>query len=334
VLRQAYMRTLLALPAIAAARALPSTTQAALAEALAELRNMATAMERSSRMHGLRVPVRDEAHANRPHPTHTPAAAPAPSQPARPPFTTGERPPVSIIILTWNGLNYTQACLESLRAKTCGVDYHLVIVDNGSGDGTREWLRAQDDLTLIENEQNAGFTRGNNQGMAVVPPDHDVLLLNNDTLIVQEDWLARLRDVANSHADYGVVGCKLLHANGTLQHAGTYMPTGTFWGYQIGGYEANIGQYPGIREVEGVTGACMYIRRDVRAVVGELDEAFFSYFEDTDYCVRATLHGYKIVCVGDVYVVHRENTSTKLNNENWSAMFSRAQALYTPAALA
>jgi GT2 family glycosyltransferase len=327
VLRQAYLHTMLALPTIAAGRALPATAQTALAAALADLRTTATALERTSRMGGLQLPTRNGPRPHG-HPTRGPSAPAAAPARARPPFTTGARPPVSIVILTWNGLEFTRACLESLRAKTCDVEYHLVVVDNGSTDGTREWLRAQNDITLIENETNVGFTRGNNQGMAIVPPDHDVLLLNNDTLIIQENWLARLREVANDHPDYGIVGCKLLHPNGALQHAGTYMPVGTFWGYQIGGYEANIGQYPGVREVEGVVGACMYIRRDVRATIGGLDEDYFSYFEDTDYCLRAALHGYKIVCVGDVYVVHRENTSAKLNNANWSAMFSRSQAIF------
>jgi GT2 family glycosyltransferase/glycosyltransferase involved in cell wall biosynthesis len=321
VLRQAYLRALLDLRAIAAERGLPATERDRLAAALADLRNTATTLERTSRMGGLHVPSNGVAPPPRDHTGEAPA-------PARPGFTRGDRPPVSIIMLTWNGIEYTRACLESIWANTRDVDYHLVIVDNGSSDGTREWLCGLPDITLIENATNLGFTRGNNQGMAAVPPDHDVLLLNNDTVIVQENWLARLRDVANGHPDYGVVGCTLLRTDGALQHAGTYMPTSNFFGYQIGGGEAYVGQYSSVREVEGVVGACMYIRRDLRTAIGGLDEAFFSYFEDTDYCLRAAEAGYKVVCVGDVQVVHHENISSKLNRADWWKMFGAAQATF------
>ncbi len=89
------------------------------------------------------------------------------------------------------------------------------------------------------------------------------------------------------------------------------MPTDSFWGCQIGGGEAYIGQYPVVREVEGITGACMYIRHDVRALLGGFDEAYISYFEDTDYCLRAQQAGFKIVCTGGVQVVHFENTGAR-----------------------
>jgi GT2 family glycosyltransferase len=231
-------------------------------------------------------------------------------------------------MLTWNGLEVTQNCIASLRERTKGVDYQLVVVDNGSSDGTLEWLRAQPDIKLIANQQNLGFTRGNNQGIAAVPPEHDILLLNNDTIILQDHWLAHLREVANSHPDYGVVGCTLLRADGDLQHAGTYMPVSNFWGYQIGGGEPFVGQYPGVREVEGVVGAAMYIRRDCRAAIGGLDEDYFSYFEDTDYCLRAQQAGFKVVCTGGTQIKHLENTSAKLNNVNWWKMFGAAQKIF------
>lgn len=237
-------------------------------------------------------------------------------------------PPVAIIILTWNGLHYTQECLDSLRALTTDVDYQMIVVDNGSTDGTREYLRSLDWVTLIENETNEGFTRGNNRGLRHVPPGYDVLLLNNDTRILQSNWLARMREAAHSDPTYGIVGCRLIMTDGRLVHAGTYMPTDTFWGWQIGSAEEDIGQYPGVREVEGVIGACVYIRRDALETIGPLDERFFSYFEDTDYCLMAQKAGYKIVCVGDVRVMHHENVSTKLNKVDWWGMFGHSQNLF------
>ncbi len=235
---------------------------------------------------------------------------------------------ITIIILTWNGLPITRACIASLRATDAGADYRVCVVDNGSTDGTLEWLRDQPDIQLIANAQNLGFTAGNNQGMADAPPEDDVLLLNNDTLLVQPGWLGRLREVAHSDASYGIVGCKLLFEDGRLQHAGTYLPPSTYWGYQIGGGERDVGQFPGVREVEGITGACMYIRADVRAAIGGLDADFFSYFEDTDYCLRAARAGFKTVVAGDVRVVHRENTSTKINSVNFQQMFGAGQETF------
>jgi GT2 family glycosyltransferase len=235
---------------------------------------------------------------------------------------------VSIIMLTWNGLEYTRACIESIRRHTAEIAYQLIVVDNGSADGTREWLRAQADVTLIENESNLGFTRGNNQGMAAATPGSDLLLLNNDTLIAQNGWLARLRSVAHAALDHGIVGCILLHTNGRLQHAGTYMPTHTYWGHQVGGGEVYVGQYPGAREVQGITGACMYIRRDLHDAIGALDPAYFSYFEDSDYCLRARQAGYRVLCVGDVQITHHENTSSKINRSDWRAMFSAGQQIF------
>jgi GT2 family glycosyltransferase/glycosyltransferase involved in cell wall biosynthesis len=324
-LRQGYLRALIDLPALAAARGLTPAEQRDLAAQLGALRDQATLAERASRLRGLLLPpsalVAPAINGRNGH-------APEPLLPTRPPFSVGQTPPVAIIMLTWNGLAVTRDCVESIRTYTKGVAYTLVVVDNGSTDGTREWLAQQADIELIANAENVGFTKGNNQGLAAVGPEYDVLLLNNDTLILQDHWLAHLRDVANGHADYGVVGCTLLRADSSLQHAGTYMPVSNFWGYQIGGGETFVGQYPGVREVEGVVGAAMYIRRDVRATIGGLDEDYFSYYEDTDYCLRARQAGWKVVCTGGTQIKHLENTSTKLNNVDWLRMFSAAQKVF------
>lgn len=237
-------------------------------------------------------------------------------------------PTVAIIILTWNGLALTQRCLESLRAHTRGVRYTITVVDNGSSDGTCAWLREQPDIRLIANEQNLGYVRGNNQAIAATPPEHDILLLNNDTELVDADWLAHLQAVAHSHPGYGIVGCTLFFPDGRLQHAGAWMPPDTFWGVQIGGGQLDIGQYPGVRVVESVTGACMYIRADLRAAIGGLNEAFVSYYEDTDYCLRAAQAGFQTVCTGGTRIIHHENSSTKLNRVDWRTLFQRGQQTF------
>src|SRR3954466_6253961 len=117
-------------------------------------------------------------------------------------------PPIYLVILTWNGLAFTRRCLDTLVDNTAGVDYRVIVADNGSTDGTLEYLRGRPEVTLIENGQNLGFVRGNNVALRTVPADADVVLLNNDTEFHQPDWLARLRDCAHSAPDIGVVGCR------------------------------------------------------------------------------------------------------------------------------
>jgi len=238
------------------------------------------------------------------------------------------RTEATILILTWNGLPYTRACLESLRAHTpIGQDVHVLVVDNGSTDGTLDYLYSLDWVQVIENGRNLGYVRGNNVGLKAISSG-DVVLLNNDVVVPREGWLEELQDVAYSADDIGIVGPRLVLPDGRLLHAGTYMPLGSFWGQQIGSLEKDLNQYAHNREVEGVVGACMYIKRAVIEQVGLLDEDYFSYFEDTDYCLRAREAGFRTVCAGGVTLIHHENVSTKLNKVNFSKVFKRSQRIF------
>lgn len=234
----------------------------------------------------------------------------------------------TIIILTWNGLAYTKRCLETLRERTLFPDYEVVVVDNGSTDGTVEYLRSQPWLRLIENGANLGFVKGNNRALAECDDDSDFLLLNNDTEIFQPDWLTRLQQSAYRAPDIGIVGARLRRPDGMLQHAGTYMPVETFWGQQVGAGEKDVNQYNADAEVEGVVFACVYIKREVFARIGPLDEDYFSYFEDSDYCLKARAHGFKVVCCGSATIVHHENTSTKVNKVSHEGMFLESQQTF------
>lgn len=237
---------------------------------------------------------------------------------------------VAVIILTWNGLDYTQSCLNTLKAYTSINDdrLHIIVVDNGSTDGTIEYVRNLKWVTLIENGRNLGFVRGNNIGIRAAPPQSDILLLNNDVEITQDKWLEGIQQVAYSSEDIGIVGCRLRLPDGRLLHAGTYMPLSTWWGQQIGSLEKDVNQYARDRDVEGVVGACMYIKRSVIETIGLLNEAFFSYFEDTDYCLQAAEAGFRTVCAGNVTLIHHENVSTDVNQADFSDMFQRSQRVF------
>lgn len=235
---------------------------------------------------------------------------------------------VTIIILTWNGLAYTKRCLETLRGRTVFPDYEVVVVDNGSTDGTVEYLRSLPWLRLFENGDNLGFVKGNNRAMAECVGDSDFVLLNNDTEIIQPEWLSRLQATAYSAPEVGIVGARLRRPGGMLQHAGTYMPIETFWGQQVGAGEKDVNQFNADAEVEGAVFACAYIKREVYEQVGPLDEDYFSYFEDSDYCLKARSHGFKVVCCGSVTVVHHENISTKVNKVSHGGMFLESQKTF------
>lgn len=237
------------------------------------------------------------------------------------------QPKVSIILLTWNGLKYTKQCVESLMHKTKAENYEIIVVDNGSADGTIDYVESLKSVTLLKNRMNLGFTRGNNLGIAATK-NTDVVLLNNDMIITQDNWLDCLQRTAYSYRDIGIVGCRLINEEGTLLHAGTYIYPETYRGQQIGGGEGDINQFNSMNEVDGVVFACAYIKREVIEKVGLLDEDFFAYFEDTDYCLRARKHGYKTVCSGDVTLIHYQNVSSDENKLSLFDIYKKSQKTF------
>ena len=234
---------------------------------------------------------------------------------------------VTIIILTWNGLNYTKLCLDSLKAKTTYPNYRVIVVDNHSTDGTIEYLKMLDWIKLVQNQSNEGFVKGNNIGIRLTESE-DVILLNNDIIITQSDWIERLRKTAYLDNKIGIVGCRLLNQKNELLHAGTYMYRETYCGQQIGGLQLDINQYNLARKVEGVVFATVYIKREVLNDIGLLDEDYFSYFEDTDYCFKAQQKGYEIYCAGDVTLIHFQNVSVKVNKVSFSDMYLKSQKTF------
>ncbi len=178
-------------------------------------------------------------------------------------------PSTTLIVLAWNRWDLTRKCLATLR-ETDLTNAEVLVVDNGSTDETPAELRKLDWVRVLTLPSNLGFVRGNNAGIEAVDRSHDVVLLNNDLVFTQRDWLQRLRAAAWSSPDIGIAGCRLVLPDGRLLHAGTYILPDTLWGQQIGSLEKDVGQYPGVREVEGIIFACAYLRREVIAKIGGL----------------------------------------------------------------
>lgn len=237
---------------------------------------------------------------------------------------TGTRRPVAVVILTWNALEWTKRCLAALKSRTDHPAWRVIVVDNGSTDGTVEWLQADAELTVVTNGANLGYSKGCNIGIARREAGEDVVLMNNDVVVTDPDWLTKLQDAAFGLPDTGVVGTRLVNEDGRIAHLGSYMPPSTPWGQQMGGHELDINQAVRDRPVEGVVFAQVYLRDECIQAIGGLDEDFFAYFEDTDYCLRAQRAGFGVRYTGAVTSVHVNNVSTRENGVDFWSLFNKS----------
>ncbi len=224
------------------------------------------------------------------------------------------RPRVIILILNWNGKEDTGECLKSL-AGIAYTSYDVLIVDNHSSDGSVEYFsRSFPDVRLLENSKNLGFAGGNNVGISYaldrLSPDY-ILLLNNDTG-VDRGFLDELVDMAEKDDGIGIIGPKVYYYGGDrINSAGGKVRWLTGIGKNVGAGEADRGQYDRAAEVDYVQGCALLVKREVFDSIGYLDESFFIYLEDVDFCLRAKKAGYKVVYNPRSVIYHKENRSIK-----------------------
>jgi hypothetical protein len=235
---------------------------------------------------------------------------------------------ISIIIVTWNGIDLTKRCLDSLFSSSLPRGTEIIVVDNASSDGTQDYIKTLPRIKLIENKKNLGFGKAVNKGILNAKDNSHIVLLNNDTNLIDKLWLKKLSVQLKTHPNHGIIGVKILMEDGKIQHCGAYLPLDTLWGQQIASNEVDINQYAGIHEEESVVFACVLISRKVLKKIGLLDERFFAYFEDTDFCLRAANNLFKVVVNNDVTVVHAENSSTKINNVSHQELFLKSQSIF------
>ncbi len=227
---------------------------------------------------------------------------------------------VSIIMLTYNQLEDTKICVESLFKHTTDVNYELIFVDNGSTkDDTKTYLetlqKEHKNIKTIFNEENLGFACANNQGIEEAEGEY-VLLLNND-VILTDGWLSRMLDIAESDERIGVVAPCTNHASGRQ--------VVTFGGTEkddegIQQFAKNLLlKYAGKRiSVGRIIGFCMLIKREVLFKVGVLDELFGpGGYEDYDYCMRVKREGYNIIIALDTFIFHIGGKGYSSNNMDY-----------------
>ncbi|MBK8000463.1 MAG: glycosyltransferase [Verrucomicrobia bacterium] len=241
------------------------------------------------------------------------------------PSRNGKTPRVSIVIPTFNNLALTKQCLAALYQTTPAALAEIIIVDNGSTDGSVPFFEAEQNagrLRAALNPQNLGFARGCNQG-ALEARGEFVLFLNNDTQ-TQPGWLEAMLN-ATRETQAGVVGCKLLYPDGSIQHAGIEFINGVP-DHRFRHAAANAPEVNQRREFDMVTGACFLMPKKLFVDLGGFDEVFRNGVEDVDLCLRVRGAGHKVVYEPEAVVIHHEGkTQGRFNHvtENLKIFFAR-----------
>ncbi len=247
---------------------------------------------------------------------------------------------IAVIIVNWNGKKDTIDCLASLgKLKTQSSKLKTYVVDNGSTDGSVEAIRKGfSDVVILETGKNLGFTGGNNIGIrqALLGGADFVWLLNNDTTVDQSaltELIAAFED-----PNVGIGGSKIYFAPGREYHRDWYKQKDrghVFWyaGGQIdwnnmyashrGVDEVDHGQYDRTQETPFVTGCSMMVRKEVFDKVGYLDEKFFAYLEDLNFCLRAKQSGYKLLYVPKSVVWHNNAGSSSVGSSTHQYYMTR-----------
>jgi hypothetical protein len=222
-------------------------------------------------------------------------------------------PRYSVVILTWNSRQHAAACLDSLAGAAPGYASELIVVDNGSHDGTPDLvLEHAPHARLVRNQTNRGVAAARNQGL-VLSRAPVAIILDVDT-VVMPGALARLLDFLASNPSVGVCGPRLLLPDGSIQPSCQLFPTvvdkiarqlpmglGNRWLRDV---ELSDWNHDGVRDVDYVVGACQAIRRAALRDVGWLDERIFYGPEDVDFCIRMRLAGWRVTYLGDAVVRH------------------------------
>lgn len=228
-------------------------------------------------------------------------------------------PDLSIIILSYNTRELTSACIESLYKHTRAVDFEVLVVDNASEDGSQAELKQlakrHKNMQLMLSDKNLGFVKGNNKAMKRARGKY-ILLLNSDTEL-KSPVLPQILEWMNSHPKSGIATCELKNPDGTSQGSGGAFPTiaNVFaWmfflddlpilGKLINSYHPKVRQSGKAQKVDWITGAFFMIRKEVISKIGYLNEDFFMYVEDMEYCYRVRKAGWEVWYLPQVSIIH------------------------------
>ena len=234
-------------------------------------------------------------------------------------------PNTSIIILTYNNLEFTKACIESIKKYTEPDTYEIIVVDNNSEDDTVSYLKELKDITLICNEKNEGFPKGCNIGIAHAQKENDILLLNNDT-IVTTNWLKNLKIALYSSDNVGAVGAISNHQENLQGCDFTYED---FESMQEKAKENNQSNKEKWEEKVCLIGYCMLIKRTVFNLIGALNEGYSpGYIEDNDLSLNIIEKGYKLLLCHDAFIHHYLGTEFRRDTEKFNQLILKNRAYF------
>lgn len=232
---------------------------------------------------------------------------------------------LSIIIVNYNTGQLTASCVKNILQKKLPVSYEIIVVDNGSDDDSVSLLKSDyPEIQVIANEQNLGLARAVNIGIEQAGGQY-ILVLNPDIVVI-DDAIEKLIDYMEQNPDVGVAGGKLLSPNGKLQYSSyrfykpmtiLYRRTGlgnTKKGKQaVSRFLMKDYDHSQITDVDWLMGACLLIRTKALKQVGGMDERFFLYFEDVDWCRRFWEKGWRVVYMPKAHFSHYHQQSSRTN---------------------
>jgi hypothetical protein len=248
---------------------------------------------------------------------------------------------LSVIIVNYNVRVFLENALVTILKALEGIAGEVIVVDNASDDGSVEMIRQKfPSVRLIVNPSNLGFAAANNVGINASAGQY-LLLLNPDT-IVQEDTFSVMIEAMEKNPEIGLAGCKILNSDGSLQLAcRRSFPTPWIALTKIVGLSA---LFPGSKlfsrynleyldpdasyEVDAVSGSFMFLRREVFEAVGGLDEQFFMYGEDLDWCFRVKQAGWKVFYIHDTQIIHYKGQSARRSEIDEVKLFYDAMRLF------
>lgn len=250
-------------------------------------------------------------------------------------------PDLSIIIVNYNVKEFLQNLLDSLYTGVRNLKAEIIVIDNNSEDGSANMVKQKyPEVTLIENRENIGFGAANNMGMKLAKGRY-FLLINPDA-IIQEDTLEKMMTFMESHPEAGIAGCKVLNPDGTLQLACRRGFPGPWTSFtKVSGlsrlfpksrifarYNLTYLDENQTYEVDAISGAFMFMRRETYDNIGGFDPIFFMYGEDLDLCYRAQQKGYKIYYVHTAQAIHYKGESAKRSSIDETRNFYKAMHLF------
>ncbi|MCB9358052.1 MAG: glycosyltransferase [Calditrichaeota bacterium] len=257
-----------------------------------------------------------------------------------PMLTPSENKTVSIIIPVFNRAELTERCLESIANAANRASYEVIVVDNGSTDGTKQLLSGiEGDITVITNRTNEGFAAACNRGSKLASAEW-LLFLNNDTE-VSDGYLDQLLNCASSLESCGAVGARLLYPSGRTQHAGLAFNNECTPYHIFQNFEADHPSVTESRKMSAVTAACMLIHSELFADFNGFDTSFVNGFEDVDLCLKLKQAGRTNYYCGTTNIIHHEESSEgrknhdgpnlRLFQQRWNRMIEQDDAGYLAA---